>query len=373
MRFLLKGWALSFLGFGLLVLALSAQGVAGDAATWTDAARPVVRDWMPWAVCVPLLFALVDRLPLDRRRWFLAVPAHALCCLGTLAVCDLWANFYDPHFREMRGFQMGHPPRGGRPFPPPPSPPSPPQPPGARGGRPPLGPPVDPVRLAGFYLPIYCAVIGIAHALHFHRRSQERDASLTLARLETLKMQLQPHFLFNTLNMIAELVHSDPDRADKMLTALSDLLRLTLETQNTRVVPLRRELQFIESYLAILHARFDERLQFQMQIAPGTETALVPTLALQPLVENAVEHGLKERAEGGLVTVSSRRDGALLRLIVADNGAGFSKKTPLREGVGLSNTRARLRALYGDAARLDLRDSGGATVEITLPFRAAAV
>lgn len=358
MRTLIKGWLASFLAFGLLAFALSAQIVSSGAGTWLQAARPTVRDWLPWAILLPPLFKLVEKLPLDRKRWLLAVPAHLLVCVATLAALEAWANFVDPDFR-MRG-----------PGPPGPPPPLRRPPPGARER--PLGPPLDSVRLAGFYLPIYCAILGAAHARLFQRRTQERDASLALARLETLKMQLQPHFLFNTLNLIAELLHTEPERADTMLTALSDLLRLTLETSGTRVVPLRRELQFIEGYLAIMHARFEERLSFRMDIAPDTTAALVPALALQPLVENAVEHGLKNSAEPGVITIRSRREGATLRLSVADNGVGFSKTKPLREGVGLGNTRARLRELYGGGARLDLRDSAGVTVEITLPFRAAS-
>jgi two-component system LytT family sensor kinase len=187
-----------------------------------------------------------------------------------------------------------------------------------------------------------------------------------------LKTQLQPHFLFNTLNMIAELVHTEPERADAMLTALSDMLRLTLEMSGTRVVPLRRELEFVSRRLAIMHARFEERLRFELDVAPDTRAALVPTFALQPLVENAVEHGLKNCPGEGLITIRSRREDTRLRLSVADNGAGLSKLKPLREGIGLGNTSARLRELYGDAATLEIRDSDGVIVEITLPFHPAS-
>lgn len=228
------------------------------------------------------------------------------------------------------------------------------------------------IRIVGFYLPIYIAIVSVMHALHFYRDSEERAASLTLARLETLKMQLHPHFLFNTLNMTAELVHTEPERADAMLTALSEMLRLTIKNSGTRIVPLRREIEFIEHYLAIMHARFEDRVGVKFDIAPGTEVALVPTLALQPLVENAVEHGLKDCPTAGLITISARLEGAMLHLSVADNGLGLRDSKPLREGVGIRNTRARLKELYGNAARFELRDCGGVIAEMTLPFRPAS-
>jgi two-component sensor histidine kinase len=388
MRFLspvktmLRDWLFSLLGFGFVALALSEQFVAQTSATWSQAARSSARDWLPWIVLTPLLFRLVRWLPLARQRWVLAVPVHILCCITTLAACDAWARTVDPDFEAGGPGTLGKPkPRfndhgaqvpevrennplasgtgisGASSLPP-------------RGSL--SGPPLvrfDMIRIVGFYLPIYCAVVGVAHALHFYRRSQEGVASLTLTRLETLKMQLQPHFLFNTLNMIAELIYKEPRRADAMLTALSDLLRFTLETSGTRVVPLSREMDFVERYLAIMHARFEERLRFALDIAPDTDTALVPTLVLQPLVENAVEHGLKNVAGDGLITIRSWRDGAALHLSVADNGTGLPKNKPAREGIGLSNTRARLRELYGDAARLDIREADGVVVELTLPFR----
>jgi len=181
-------------------------------------------------------------------------------------------------------------------------------------------------------------------------------------------MQLQPHFLFNTLNMIAELVHEEPNKADAMLIALSGLLRLTMETAGEQELPLRRELEFIERYLTIMHARFEDRLKFQLGIDPATHAALVPTFLLQPLVENAIEHGLGPRMAGGLISIRSRRVGDVLHLCVSDNGAGLNGQKVRREGIGLGNTRNRLKELYGEAAELDMQDSGGLIVDIRLPF-----
>jgi sensor histidine kinase YesM len=222
-----------------------------------------------------------------------------------------------------------------------------------------------------FELPIYLMILMGAHAMLFYRRDQERAASLARARLDALRMQLQPHFLFNTLNTIGGLVYEDPQKADAILTALSDLLRMSLETSRETELPLSREMEFVERYLAIMHARFEERVRFQIELEPEVRDALVPPMLLQPIVENAVEHGLQPKPAGGVVTVkASRREGSV-RLEVRDDGVGLPASTSTKEGVGLQNTRARLRELYGDDATLELRNDSGTTVEILIPFRLA--
>jgi LytS/YehU family sensor histidine kinase len=228
----------------------------------------------------------------------------------------------------------------------------------------------------GFRLPIYLAIVSIAHALCFYRRAQERErrtlslqAGLAKARLSALRMQLQPHFLFNSLNAIAELVHKDPDAADDMLVALASLLRLTLETSGEQELPLSRELEFVKRYLAIEHVRLGDRLQVAFDLAPDTPEALVPAFLLQPLVENAVRHGLEAQAEPGRLRISASRRGSDLLLTVFDSGPGLRADKPLREGIGLANTRARLDELYGAAGTLELRMAEGFAVEVTIPFR----
>jgi LytS/YehU family sensor histidine kinase len=230
------------------------------------------------------------------------------------------------------------------------------------------------------HVPIYLALVSLAHALHFYRRSQERErrslelsASLARARLEALKLQLQPHFLFNSLNAIAALVHKDANAADEMLGALSDLLRLTLESSGEQEMPLRRELEVVERYLAIEKVRFGDRLTFSIDAAPDTLSALVPALVLQPLVENAVRHGLEPQRRRGELSIRAARENSVLRLIVEDNGGGLPETSTPREGVGLANTRARLRELYGDAATLELvSGTAGVSVKVTIPFHTAA-
>jgi LytS/YehU family sensor histidine kinase len=296
----------------------------------------------------PLIFLLVRRLPIDRQRWRVALPVHLLCGIVTVLLCQWWKTTADQ--------RMGATPAAA----------------GGQGAAPaffdtPEGA-LDMLRAATAKIPIYLMLASGAHALLFYRRTQDRESSLALARAAAQKMQLQPHFLFNTLNMIAELVHEEPDKADAMLTALSGLLRLTMETAGEQELPLRRELEYIERYLTIMHARFEDRLKFQLGIDPATHAALVPSFLLQPLVENAIEHGLGARMAGGLISIRSRRVGDLLHLCVADNGVGLNGTKAGPEGIGLGNTRRRLWELYGEAGRLDMQDAGGLIVEISLPF-----
>jgi LytS/YehU family sensor histidine kinase len=184
-------------------------------------------------------------------------------------------------------------------------------------------------------------------------------------------MQLQPHFLFNTLHSISALMHRDVEAADRMLTRLSDLLRLTLESASTPEVPLSRELDFLDAYLEIQQTRFEERLEVVRDIDPLALDALVPNLLLQPLVENAIRHGVANRTTGGRVEISARRENGRLTLSVRDDGPGLSPNAG--QGVGLSNTRARLEHLYGEAQSLALANdpAGGVRVTVVAPYRSA--
>jgi len=342
-----RAWALSFLCWGIVACSLGAEATARTRDVWMSAVRPGIRDWLPWAVLTPLIFLLTRRLPIDRQRWRVAVPAHLLAAIAAVVLCQWWNVTADPWLRA----------RG-------------PGDPKARDGEYPgwTGGAFDMLRVATFDVPIYLMLASGAHTLAFYRRTQERESSLAIARAEAQKMQLQPHFLFNTLNMIAELVHEEPEKADAMLIALSGLLRLTMETAGEQELPLRRELEFIERYLTIMHARFEDRLRFTLGIDPATHAALVPTFLLQPLVENAIEHGLGPRMAGGMISIRSRRVGGTLQLCVADNGVGLNGRKAGPEGIGLGNTRNRLRELYGEAGRLDMQDAGGLIIEISLPF-----
>ncbi len=356
-----RAWILSFLCWGTVACSLGFEAAARTRNPWYSGVRPGLTMWLPWAVLTPLIFLLVSRLPIDRQRWKLAVPVHLLCCLATVLLCQYWRMAMDTNLWPL--------PEAWRVVMAPPLPPGAPGGPGqAQGVLALSGGAFDMIRMATFEVPIYLMLVSGAHTLTFYRRTQDRESSLAIARAEAQKMQLQPHFLFNTLNMIAELVHEEPDKADSMLIALSGLLRLTMETAGEQELPLRRELEFIERYLTIMHARFEDRLKFQIGIDPATNAALVPTFLLQPLVENAIEHGLGPRMAGGLISIRSRRVGDLLHLCVADNGVGLNGSKAGPEGLGLGNTRNRLRELYGEAGRLDLQDASGLIVEISLPF-----
>jgi two-component system LytT family sensor kinase len=235
---------------------------------------------------------------------------------------------------------------------------------------------VDFVYLFHLSVLTYWIVLFVSRGLDSRRRL--RDVQLHTAMLETqlvqselraLRAQLQPHFLFNTLNAISALALEDPLAARAMIARLSDLLRLTLEEAGAHEVPLSRELQFVECYLALQRVRFQDRLAVQMDVAHETLQATVPYLILQPLVENAFRHGLARKSGRRTLRLSSRREGEDLLLSVEDDGVGLASG-PVVEGVGLGNTRARLRARFGDAARiaLDPRPGGGARAEVRLPF-----
>ena len=211
--------------------------------------------------------------------------------------------------------------------------------------------------------------VGLAHLHLAGRREAERQ--LAEARLTVLRQQLQPHFLFNTLNALAELVHRDPELADHLLVRLSALLRRALEGGEARRVSLREELDFLDDYLAIQQALLGERLRVRREIDPGALEALVPPMLLQPLAENALRHGLAPLAAGGELLLRARRQGERLQLALHDDGAGADP--PVRDGVGLGNTRARLRGEYGDRARLALgaHPGRGFRVELDLPWESA--
>jgi two-component system LytT family sensor kinase len=229
--------------------------------------------------------------------------------------------------------------------------------------------------VTGAYLPI----VLIAHAISYYKTLREREfrtsqleIQLTKSRLQALKSQLQPHFLFNTLHSISALMLTDVRAADRMMTRLSDLLRMTLENSATQVTTLSRELEFANGYLAIEKVRFDDRLKVVLDIAPDTLDAQVPSLLLQPLVENAVKHGISKRSGGGEIRIGATHDDRNLFLRIRDSGPGLGAggHSGLKDGLGLRATRDRLKTLYGNQQSLDIRElpEGGVEVCVWIPF-----
>ena len=234
------------------------------------------------------------------------------------------------------------------------------------------------LRYLGPDLLIYCQVVAateaFAHAWESRRRgiaAATYARQLAEARLHVLSAQLQPHFLFNTLHAISALVYEDPARAERLLARLSEMLRLTLRSGTRVETTLEEELALLRRYAEIQEARYGERLRVAFEVEPGVRGAMVPRLILQPLVENAIRHGITRRITPGRVDVRAWEGGGRLHLAVCDDGVGLPAS--LREGVGLGITRARLRQLYGTEQRVDLRSppGGGAVCALSIPLRLA--
>ncbi len=217
---------------------------------------------------------------------------------------------------------------------------------------------------------LFWFLVGFGHAVLYARRARQREEQLAYAELHALKMQLHPHFLFNTLNTISSFVRSEPLVAERMIARLSTMLRHALQHAGAHEVTLADEVRFVRSYLEIEQARFEDRLGVSWKIEEGVESARVPHLILQPLVENAVKHGIAPRARGGRVEIEARRCNGDLELLVRDDGVGMAGADG-GDGVGLSNTRARLGQLYGSAYRLEVGSppGGGVQVAVSFPYR----
>jgi signal transduction histidine kinase len=222
----------------------------------------------------------------------------------------------------------------------------------------------------------YASIVAIHQAVLHFREAQERELRLQQSQMQLLKMQLQPHFLFNTLNTAAQLIYENREAAEKVLIGLGDLLRLGLTRMDEQEVTLARELEFVGKYLDVMQARFDGRLVFKLGIDPRALGAYVPVMILQPLVENSIRHGLKPRESGGHVEITAARAGGALHLCVVDNGCGIEEGGDADGAasaghVGLANTRARLGYLYGDRHSFELTSVPGRGVRIrmVLPFR----
>src|SRR5919205_111005 len=246
------------------------------------------------ALSTPLVLRLARRYRVERQTWRRTLPLHLL---AGAVVSAAWAAYHivlDSAFAgNFAGFRWGSLPR------------------------------IIFVNIDKELL-VYAIIVVISHAADYYQRYREGELRASQAQLQALKMQLHPHFLFNALHAISALVHRDPEAADKMIAKLGDFLRLTLDASATQEVPLRRELEFLNCYLEIERVRFNDRLTTSVEVDPRVLDCRVPNLILQPLVENAIRHGVSQRSAQGHVRVRAERRGEALRLQVSDNGAGIS-------------------------------------------------
>ncbi|HEX9963146.1 MAG TPA: histidine kinase [Pyrinomonadaceae bacterium] len=313
-----------------------------------------------WAPLTPLVIYLAQRFPLERNTIWRGLLIH-------LFAASVISTFQIAIYTFVRQALLGD---AARPF--------------------------SPLRsfqnlfVAEFHinLLLYWTVVGLTQTYDYYRRYRERErraaqleiaaaqlaAQLAQSQLDALKMQLHPHFLFNTLNTISVLMQDDVSAANRMLIRLSELLRVALNSEKAQEVSLRQELEFLRGYLEIEQTRFQDRLHVDFDVDAETLDSLVPNLILQPLVENAIKHGIAPRAEAGTIRVEARRQNGHVELSVRDDGSGLSESKNHSNGIGLANTRARLEKLYGAEHSFEINSpaAGGLEVRVTIPFRSSA-
>jgi two-component sensor histidine kinase len=340
-------WPVAFAGFTGLALLFTSQvwidyAYAGRPLTWSRAFLVALVDWDLWAVIAPAVVWLADRFRFTRGHRGLALAVHVPAGLVILAA-KLAADAV--LVRAILG-----------------------------DGR-------VPFSFLKIHLTLltYAGIVLAAHLVRHYRAARERElraaqleAELARAQVEALKMQLHPHFLFNTLNTVAGLMREDLEAADLVLAKLAELLRRTFETANIQELPLERELELLEAYLVIQRIRYGERLRITVEAGDEARRALVPSLILQPLVENAIRHGVAEAPGPRRVELRARVELGRLIVVITNDGPPLSPAS--REGYGLRNIRSRLTALYATRAAFSLTPggSGGAVATLDLPLSTTA-
>jgi hypothetical protein len=304
-------------------------------------------EWYTWAALAPMVFRLATRYPIESPlRWRslrMQLAASAGVTFLAIVIGATVSHLFEPGTLDEQFWQFAS------------------------------------KHVATGFL-TYWALLAIQQAVHFHREKTRREVEasklaveLAQSRLQVLKTQLQPHFLFNTLHAIVTLLDEDTASAEDMLLRLSELLRAFLEDYDGQEIPLHRELALLDLYLGIQRTRFKDRLTTQVYVSPETLDCAVPSLILQPLVENAIRHGIGKHVGTDCIEIESRREGDSLCLEVRNRNSvlELAAASDHRRGIGLSNTQHRLRELYGDAAqiRLDILWPKGVACRVRLPFR----
>jgi two-component system LytT family sensor kinase len=323
---------------------------------WPQAVSWGLLDFYLWGVLSPLVVWAARWLPFERGKWIKSLMGHIVL---SLAISLIQLFFYTIIYYEMNIHIFHTPESGTLIF---------------------LNLYVTFIRsMINTALMIYFIIAFVSYTIINYQRYRdeelrlaELEGKLALAQLEALKMQLHPHFLFNTLNSISALVRSDPEAADRMVARLGELLRITLDSEGHQEVPLKNEVDFLNRYLDIQKMRFGDRLNIKMEIPPELLDALVPNLILQPIVENAIQHGIARLTDSGRLRISARRDKDTLCLSVEDNGPGMKagEADKSRNGRGMSNTAARLERMYGKQQQLTFKyeEGQGMQVAIEIPF-----
>lgn len=335
--------------YGLLMTAPSYidSAAVGSPVSWGESVVFSVYSAWLWAAFTPLILWLSRQLPIERRDKLRNLLIHLLAGLAIVAAHLMFARYTSHWVAE---YFLGQRPQGQV-----------------------WSNAKYMIAVGPYEVVVYAVAASIAYALDYFRKYRWREKSLDQARLQALKAQLNPHFLYNTLNAIAELGFQSPEDAAEMMTRLSDLLRLSFDNDNNeQEIALHDELVFTRKYLEVQKLLLGDRLTVHLDIAPDTDRACVPNFLLQPLVENAVVHGIAPHARPGLLEISSERGHDQLVLTISDSGTGLpSGHTCRSNGIGLTNTRSRLRQLYGAEAKLLLenRAGGGLCVTLRLPFR----
>ena len=319
------------------------QAMATGGAVPPVSIDPLISCWI-WALITPAILALAERFPLERGKRGVNAAVHAAAALGSVIVSapPTWA------LAKLLGARVA--------------------------------PALTSAMIGESFIDLfsYAAVVAVGHALAYHRistREQLRrsalEARLLSARMEALEARLHPHFLFNALNTISSLIRTgDPKAAVRAVARLGDLMRSIL-LDDGQEVPLAQELDFVGRYLELEQARFGDRLSSRIDVDPAVLEALVPRLVLQPLVENALRHGIEPCRDPGRVEVRAARAGEMLEMEVRDTGAGAREPSAASTHIGLANTRARLEQMYGARQQLALtRDAGGTVARVVIPYRA---